>query len=57
MVLGGTGIHTAQENTVELKSLSPEDPLPESLRSPLNNFPIYTTGAVGMFLGESQQLC
>ena len=57
MVLGGTGIHTAQENTVELKNLSPEDPLPESLRSPLNNFPIYTTGAVGMFLGESQQLC
>ena len=40
-------------DTVELKSLSPDAPLPECLRSPRGNFPTRLYGAVGISLGES----
>ena len=53
MIVGGRGENGDHLDTVELKSLSPDAPLPECLRSPRGNFPTKLRGAVGISLGES----
>ena len=47
------GYYGGYLDTVELKSLSPDAPLPECLTSPRGNFPTRLYGAVGISLGES----
>ena len=53
MTVGGWRNGNSYLDTVELKSLSPDAPLPECLTSPRGNFPTKLRGAVGISLGES----
>ena len=59
MTVGGWkgNVNTDIVDTVELKSLSPDAPLPECLRSPRGNFPKRLYGAVGISLGDRVVVC